>query len=70
MEKLKKRQSYIGVDIVKFICAILVIGIHTQPFEFNFILDKGYGMISRLAVPFFFYHLVISYLVKGLAISI
>ncbi len=45
---------YPMVDIAKFICAILVIGIHTEPFAFNFLFDKGFGLVTRLAVPFFF----------------
>lgn len=44
---------YPSADIAKFLCAILVIGIHTEPFAFNFLLDKGFGLITRLAVPFF-----------------
>ena len=28
------------IDIVKLLMAILVIGIHTEPFSFNFWLDK------------------------------
>lgn len=43
-----------AMDIAKLLMAILVIGIHTEPFGFNFWLDKGFGMITRLCVPFFF----------------
>jgi len=42
------------IDIAKLFMAILVIGIHTEPFGFNFWLDKGFGMVTRLCVPFFF----------------
>ena len=28
------------IDIVKLLMAVLVIGIHTEPFSFNFWLDK------------------------------
>ena len=42
------------IDIVKLLMAILVIGIHTEPFSFNFWLDKGFGICTRLCVPFFF----------------
>ncbi len=42
------------VDIAKLLMAILVIGIHTEPFGFNFWLDKGFGILTRLCVPFFF----------------
>ncbi len=39
---------------MKFVFSIIVIGIHTQPFSYNFILDNAYGLVSRVAVPFFF----------------
>lgn len=42
------------VDIMKFIMAILVVGIHTEPFGFNIWLDRCFGIITRLCVPFFF----------------
>ncbi len=42
------------IDIVKVIMAILVIGIHTEPFGFNIWLDRGFAIITRLCVPFFF----------------
>ena len=42
------------IDLAKLIMAILVIGIHTEPFGFNFWLDKGFGICTRLCVPFFF----------------
>ncbi len=42
------------LDVVKYIMAILVIGIHTEPFGFNFWFDKGFGIFTRLCVPFFF----------------
>lgn len=43
-----------AMDIAKLIMAVLVIGIHTEPFGFNFMLDKGFGICTRLCVPFFF----------------
>lgn len=51
-----ERNNYTAIDIVKFICAILVIGIHTGPLlsineGANFLLVQGLG---RIAVPFFF----------------
>lgn len=42
------------IDIAKFIMAILVVGIHTEPFGFNVWLDRGFGIITRFCVPFFF----------------
>jgi serine/alanine racemase len=43
-----------AIDVMKFIMAILVVGIHTEPFGFNTWLDRGFGIITRLCVPFFF----------------
>lgn len=42
------------IDIVKLIMAIFVVGIHTEPFGYNIWLDRGFGVITRLCVPFFF----------------
>lgn len=42
------------IDIFKVIMALLVVGIHTEPFGFNVWLDRGFGIITRLCVPFFF----------------
>lgn len=42
------------MDILKLIMSILIVGIHTEPFGFNIWLDRGYGIITRLCVPFFF----------------
>ena len=41
-------------DLLKLIMALLVVGIHTEPFGFNIWLDRGFGIITRLCVPFFF----------------
>lgn len=50
------KKQYATIDIMKFICALLVICIHTAPFmdispNVDFFLVQ---IISRLAVPFFF----------------
>lgn len=42
------------VDLAKLVMAVLVIGIHTEPFGFSIWLDRGFGMLTRLCVPFFF----------------
>lgn len=47
-------KEYAAVDIFKFICAVLVIIIHTKPFESMFWMDAALGVITRFAVPFFF----------------
>ncbi len=49
-----KKKEYAAVDIFKFLCAILVIIIHTKPFETVFWIDAALGVITRVAVPFFF----------------
>ena len=49
-------RSYKSLDIMKFICAILVIAIHTGPFS-DYSPDVNYfvcQILSRIAVPFFF----------------
>lgn len=43
------------IDLMKFICSILVVSIHTSPFKgININLHNGYSIITKLAVPFFF----------------
>lgn len=42
------------IDIAKIIMAILVVGIHTEPFGFNIWLDRIFGIATRFCVPFFF----------------
>lgn len=51
---IEQRKEYAAVDIFKMICAILVMLIHTKPFENIFWVDAVVGMITRFAVPFFF----------------
>lgn len=48
--------NYKLIDLLKFICAFLVIGIHTRPFQAsNVALDKlFYYDISNYAAPFFY----------------
>ncbi len=59
-----QRKNYNGIDLIKFVCAVLVALIHIAPFlapiggeitesqsHFNFLLQNG---ICRLGVPFFF----------------
>ena len=43
-----------SIDVAKVIMALLVVGVHTEAFGFNFWLDKGLGIITRMCVPFFF----------------
>lgn len=53
-DSILKKNGDISVDIMKFIMSLLVVGIHTTPFGFNTWLDLGFGMVTRLCVPFFF----------------
>ena len=54
MQDVKKEQINSAIDITKLIMAVLVIGIHTEPFHANVWLDRGFGIITRLCLPFFF----------------
>ena len=49
-----KLENKPAVDIFKMVCAVLVMMIHTKPFENDFWIDAAIGMITRFAVPFFF----------------
>ena len=51
---MEQKREYAAVDIFKMFCAILVMLIHTKPFENIFWVDAAIGMITRFAVPFFF----------------
>lgn len=59
-ERLSSPKNYNGIDLVKFICSILVFMIHVNPFSkalfSNYaILNYGFQQgICRIAVPFFF----------------
>jgi len=52
----KTRQSYNSIDFFKFIMAICVVAIHTQPIAVNTdsVLFSIYNIILTMAVPFFF----------------
>lgn len=59
MENIKEKSidsNYRLIDLLKFICAFLVIGIHTRPFQASSnLLDRlFYYDISNYAVPFFY----------------
>lgn len=56
---MKQKQcddNYRLIDLLKFLCAYLVIGIHTRPFQsIGILLDKVfYYNVSNYAVPFFY----------------
>lgn len=48
------KKDYVSIDVFKLFAAVLVIAIHVKPFQNNFWLDAGVGMLTRMAVPFFF----------------
>ena len=54
MQDVNERQINSSIDIAKLAMAILVIGIHTEPFHANIWLDRGFGILTRLCLPFFF----------------
>lgn len=54
-----------GINLFKFLCAFLVIGIHTEPFGNFGILDSAFGVITRIAVPYFFVCSSYFYFLKG-----
>lgn len=59
------KQRNCSIDIFRYVCAVLVVAIHTQPFSD---LHTGLGFVftqilPRIAVPFFF--LVAGYFYTG-----
>ena len=59
MENINEKSidsNYKLIDLLKFVCAFLVIGIHTRPFQASSnLLDRlFYYDISNYAVPFFY----------------
>lgn len=53
-EKKANTGSFAGLDLVKFVMAIVVIAIHTHPFEDMVNEPLYYSILRRCAVPFFF----------------
>ncbi len=56
MEPTAEPPPYAAVDLAKFVCALLVIAIHTQPPETQSTLltNEVVNVLGRIAVPFFF----------------
>lgn len=50
----RNMEDYRFIDIFKFFCSFLIIGIHSEPFADISILDNAFGILTRIAVPFFF----------------
>lgn len=53
---LTNKKDFKGIDFIKFIMAIFVVAIHTDPFEriHENIFTKSWDIIVRIAVPYFF----------------
>ena len=47
------RKTNAAMDLMKLAMALLVVGIHTEPFGFSLWLDRAYGTVTRVCVPFF-----------------
>lgn len=56
MTKEKGKVRNCSIDIFRYVCAIMVVGIHTQPLS-EFSHEAGYlfsNIVPRISVPFFF----------------
>ena len=51
---MENKKTYKIIDIVKLLCAFLVVAIHTEPFRNYIWIERGFNIITRFAVPFFF----------------
>ena len=54
--RAKEKVRNCSIDIFRYVCAIMVVGIHTQPLS-EFSYEAGYifsNIVPRIAVPFFF----------------
>ena len=50
-----KQYVYPSLDLMKFICSILVVMIHITPFgEYEFLNFAIHNYVARIAVPYFF----------------
>lgn len=54
MEKNLQKQIYGGVDIMKLICAFLIVYIHTYNHDLGIVGEWSYANLSPVGVPFFF----------------
>lgn len=68
MEKLKSRNN--SIDIFRYVFAIMVVAIHTEPifYMLDAVYFIGFEILAKLAVPFFFAvagYFYIGKLIKG-----
>ena len=61
----KVRTEKKGIDIAKFLCAILVVCIHTHPLQYGTTIDYYFNCFCRIAVPFFFVSSSYFYYTRG-----
>ncbi len=52
--ELRQKQYYPYLDLLKFICCIGIVAIHTRPFYYVSQLDRGATIITDMCVPIFF----------------
>ncbi len=69
LEKANSPKNKATIDIVKLIMAFLVVDIHTEPFGGIFWLDKGFGIITRMCVPFFSWPVATSFSARKVILS-
>ena len=51
-----EKKNYYGIDLLKFIMAVCVVAIHTQPLYSvqSIVVQRSFDTITSLAVPYFF----------------
>lgn len=51
-----EKKNYYGIDLLKFIMAVCVVAIHTQPLYSiqSIVVQRLFDTITSLAVPYFF----------------
>ncbi len=54
MLEITKKENWNVYDVLKIISSVLVVVIHTKPFDRMGLLDYGFSFITRFAVPIFF----------------
>ena len=48
------KKTYVGLDLLKFVMALVVVAIHVKPFETNAVLTAIFKPCLDAAVPVFF----------------
>ena len=56
-DEVQRNNEYKLIDLTKFLCAYLVIGIHTRPFQsLNILLDKFFITMYQIMRFHYFMH--------------